>query len=424
MFINKHTLTFVMDKGLLKDLLLSQNKQIIENNVERTLQKEVEQYKKDPFIVIISGVRRSGKSTLLQKVRTKDAYYVNFDDDRFIDFTVNDFQLLYDLLIELFNEKNIFIFDEIQNIPGWERFVRRLHDEKKKVYVTGSNASMLSKELGTHLTGRHIPLTLYPFSFKEFLVFNMVDFTNLNLLTSKEKSKIKTFFNEYLEKGGFPEYLITKKEDYLKAVYENIIYRDIITRYKLTSEKPLKETVFYAASNIGKELSFNNIKKLTGLTSATTIKEYFEYLENSYLVFLVPRYDFSLKKQIYSNKKAYFIDQALAKIVGFRISEDAGRMLENVVFLELKRKKLDVYFHKDKNECDFLTRVGANITSAIQVTQSLDKNRERELAGLLEAINKYKLKEGLILTTDEEETLQIKNKKITVKPIWKWLLEE
>lgn len=412
-----------MDKEIIKDVLLKQNEIIKESFTPRTIFKEITE--KNPFVVIISGIRRCGKSTLLNQIRTKDCYYINFDDDRLINFTVEDFQTMYETLIELFGEKEIFLFDEIQNIKAWERFVRRLHDDKKKVFITGSNASMLSKELGTHLTGRHLAYELYPFSFKEYLIFKSYKLSSLDKLTPIERSKIKKHFNEYLKKGGFPEYLQTKKKQYLHTVYSNILYRDIITRYNLPSEKPIKETVHFVASNIAKELSFNTLKKLTGLSSATTIREYFEYLENSYLVFLIPKYDFSLKKQHYAAKKAYFIDPGMANEIGFRVSEDEGRLLENVIFLQLKRKREEIFFHKQKKECDFLIKKGMKITKAIQVTCYLNKNNQkREIQGLLEALKEYNLKEGLILTLDKEGEILEDNKKIIIKPAWKWLLED
>jgi len=353
----------------------------------------------------------------------KESYYVNFDDERFVNFTVDDFQMLYETLIELFGDKHIFFFDEIQNVKSWERFVRRLHETGEKIYVTGSNASMLSRELGTHLTGRNITLSLYPFSFKEFLRFKNYSYDSLDRLTTEQKSILKRLFNEYLEKGGFPEFLQTEKDEYLKSVYENILYRDIITRYHLPQEKSIKEVVYYSVSNIGKEISFNKLRKLTNLTSATTIREYFEYLENSYLAFLISRYNPSLKKQIYYNKKVYFIDTAIAKILGFRTSDDVGRMLENIVFLHLKRQNKEIYFHKEKYECDFVIRKGINISEAIQVTHQLSDNKEREINGLLEALNTYKLKEGLLLTSDQEDEIIKQKKKIIIKPVWKWLLK-
>jgi len=416
-----------MDREKLKQLLLEQSQiKLPQDTIPRELQTYISKFRDTPFIIIISGIRRSGKSTLLHQTRSEyenNNYYVNFDDERFVDFTVDDFQTLYEILIELFGDKDIFFFDEIQNIKIWERFVRRLYESGKIIYVTVSNASMLSRELGTHLTGRNVSFSIYPFSFKEFLQLKKYSYGSLNRLTTKQKSILKRYFNEYLEKGGFPEYLQTEKKEYLKSLYENILYRDIITRYHLPQEKPIKEVVLYSASNIGKEISYNNLRKLTNLSSATTIREYFEYLENSYLAFLIPRYDPSLKKQIYYNKKIYFIDTAIAKILGFRASDDLGKMLENIVFLQLKRKNKEIYFHKNKYECDFVIRKGTHISEAIQVTHRFDENKEREINGLLEALRAYKLKEGLLLTSEIEDEIVEGNRKIIIKPIWKWLLE-
>lgn len=419
-----------MDREKLKTLLKEQNDQIkdVRELVKREMLDEIKE-KRSNLIVIVSGLRRAGKSTLMNEIRKDhlhESYFVNFDDERLFDFAIADFQMMQELLIELYGERNIYFFDEIQNIQGWERFVRRLHDNGKKVYVTGSNASMLSREMGTHLTGRHLSYSLYPYSFKEFLHFKKYELPISEVLTTTEKSTIKRYFNEYIEVGGIPEFVKNRDELYIKTLYENILYRDIITRYNLKDEKALKTTVYFAASNIAKEISYNNIRKLTGLSSATTIKEYFEYLENSYLAYLLPRFSTSLKVQVYSNKKVYFIDTAIARILGFRTSEDYGRILENIVFMELKRESKEVYYHKENKECDFVIRDGYNITEAIQVTQSLENpdTRKRELDGMLDAMKAYKLKEGLILTDDTEDEIEIEGKKIFVKPIWKWLLQK
>jgi hypothetical protein len=418
-----------MDKEKLKILLKEQNDHIkkVEGLVKRELLDEIKGRKSD-LITIVAGLRRVGKSTLMNEIRKDhlhESYFVNFDDERFFDFTIEDFQTMQELLIELYGERNIYFFDEIQNIRGWERFVRRLHDNGKKVYVTGSNASMLSREMGTHLTGRHLSYSLYPYSFKEFLRFKKYELPIPEVLTTVEKSTLKRHFNEYIEAGGIPEFVKNRDELYVKTLYENIIYRDIIARYNLKDEKALKTTAYFAASNIAKEISYNNVRKLTGLSSATTIKEYFEYLENSYLAYLLPRFSTSLKTQVYSNKKVYFIDTAIAKMLGFRTSEDYGRILENMVFMELKRRKLEIYYHRENKECDFVIRDGYNIAEAIQVTKSLENTdtRKREIEGLFDALETYNLSEGLILTDDTEDKMEIDGKKITVKPIWKWMLE-
>nr|WP_321496800.1 ATP-binding protein [uncultured Methanolobus sp.] len=418
-----------MDKEKLKILLKEQNDHIkkVEGLVKRELLGEIKSRTSD-LITIVAGLRRVGKSTLMNEIRKDhlhESYFVNFDDERFFDFTIEDFQTMKELLIELYGERNVYFFDEIQNIRGWERFVRRLHDNGKKVYVTGSNASMLSREMGTHLTGRHLSYSLYPYSFKEFLRFKKYELPIPEVLTTVEKSTLKRHFNEYIEAGGIPEFVKNRDELYVKTLYENIIYRDIIARYNLKDEKALKTTAYFAASNIAKEISYNNVRKLTGFSSATTIKEYFEYLENSYLAYLLPRYSTSLKTQVYSNKKVYFIDTPIAKILGFRTSEDYGRILENMVFMELKRRNLEIYYHRENKECDFVIRNGYNIAEAIQVTQSLGNpdTRKREIEGLFDALETYNLSEGLILTDDTEDKIEIDDKQIIVKPVWKWMLE-
>ena len=241
---------------------------------------------------------------------------------------------------------------------------------------------------------------------------------------TKSRARAKRLFSEFFEIGGFPEFIKFRNEEYLKSLYEGIIYRDVLVRNKVANEKVLKELVFFVASNVGKEISFNSLKKLLGLGSSTTVKDYFEFLEQSYLLFLVPKFDFSLKKQIFSNKKIYFCDLALARVVGFRPSSDNGRLLENLVFIELKRRGKTVFYFKGDGECDFLVRENSNFSQAIQVTVSLNdpKTRQRELKGLLEGMKKYKIHDGLILTEDEEESINFQNKVIKVLPVWKWLL--
>ena len=413
-----------MERTELKQIVIDQNKQPVKDElIDRDIFKLAEEYSRTSFIVIISGVRRSGKSTLLYQLRKHSlGYYLNFDDDRLNKFRLEDFQLLYEIFIELYGEKEHFYFDEIQNIPEWERFVRRLHDLKKKVFVTGSNASMLSRELGTRLTGRHLNLVLFPFSFNEFLKFKNINSGN-RISTTEQKALLLRAFNEYLIKGGMPEYLKTDNAEYLKLMYDNILYRDIIVRYHLPNERALKDIVNLAANSIAKEISFNSLKKAAGLGSSTTVKDYFDYLENSFLIFLAPRFDYSLRKQMYANKKVYLIDSALAVHLGYRTSKDSGRLLENVVFLELKRRKKEIYYSADKRECDFVIKEGIKIAEAIQVCYELtNENKQRELEGLEEAMSKFKLKEGLILTKSQEDSFEIKGRKIKVKPVWSWLL--
>ena len=423
-----------MDRNLLKQVILEQsNYNLPSNYIQRDIDHKIDQLFGNQLIIIITGIRRSGKSVLLKSIREKregSDYYLNFDDDRLINFSLPDFQILLEVFIELFGTQKSFYFDEIQNIPGWERFIRRLHDQGNKIFITGSNASMLSKELGTKLTGRHITLTIYPYSFNEYIKSVNPEILNLknNIYTTNQTGQLLRLFSQYCQIGGMPEYVYNKQKEYIHSLYENIIYKDIIVRYKLTKEKTLKELIFFIASNIGKSISFNSLRKTLGLGNASTISDYFYYLENSFLCFLINRYNYSLKKQILSEKKQYFIDHGMAQLIGFRSSADSGRILENIVFIELLRRGYNIYTHKEDKECDFLLRQGNKVTHAIQVCKQLDEQttKQREYDGLLDAMVTYDLKEGLILTEnlEQEDTIKKNNKtyKIYLQPIWKWLL--
>ncbi len=416
-----------MDKQYLKEIIIDQNKRKIEENLlERDKFKFLEKNIKNPFVVIISGIRRAGKSTLLNQLRAKyPGYYINFDDDRLIKFGVEDFQALFETFLEIYGEMDIFYFDEIQNIEGWERFVRRLRDLNKKVFITGSNASMLSRELGSKLTGRHLNINLFPFSFNEFLRYKGIKLDSDSIYQTEIKAKIKRYFREYFFNGGFPEYVKTQNIEYLKTLYENILYRDIIVRNNLSNERTFKELVYLAITSLSKEISFNSIKKSLNLGSSTTVREYFNYLEDSYLMFLVPKFDYSFKKQIYSSKKVYVVDNGLANYLGYKVSGDFGKLLENLVFLELRRENNDIYYFQNKYECDFVIKEGVKVKRVIQVCYDFNEgNKDRELDGLINAMDFFKLKEGEIITYDEEDEIKIGNKKIFVKPIWKWLLDK
>ena len=423
----------MFSKSLLKEIIADQaSHKITENYIPRTVFNKIESLEKNKEILVISGIRRCGKSTVLQQIRhqhTHANYYLNFEDERLINFTVSDFQLLLETFIELFNLEKTFYFDEIQNIPEWERFVRRLYNEGNKIYITGSNATLLSKELGTRLTGRYIPIEMYPYSFREFVTYQQSKLLNSKNYNTQEKGQLARLFIQYQTQGGIPDYVKYGQLEYLQTLYQSIIYRDIIARYKLPNEKSIKELVFYLASHIGKEVTFNSLRKLLNLGSTSTVSDYCSYLENSYLIFFINRYALSLKKQISHAKKVYFIDHALAHAVGFRFSEDSGRTLENIIFMQLKRLGKEVYFHKENFECDFIIKTGFKITEAIQVCLHMDseKTKQREYRGLLEAMEAHNLKDGLIITEnlEQEEVINFNNKKYNIKIIsaWRWLLE-
>jgi predicted AAA+ superfamily ATPase len=378
------------------------------------------------LVIILSGIRRCGKSTLLQLIRqnSENKFVINFDDNRIVNFKVKDFELLYESFIELFGEENTFYFDEIQNVNGWEKFVRRLHNEGRKVFITGSNAHLLSKELGTHLTGRNIQLELFPFSFEEYLDFIGYEWARNDLFSTVKSSLLKKEFLNYLSLGGFPEYVQTKQIDFLKNLYDNILYKDVVARYNIRNEAALKELLYFLVSNISKEHSYTSLAKVIGVSNALTVKEYITYFENSYLLFSINKFDYSLKKQLVNPKKIYVIDNGLANSVSFSFTDNRGQQLENLVFIQLRQTFREIFYHREKNECDFVIFEKGDAINAIQVCWSLSENKtyEREISGLTEAMEIHSLKKGLIITFDEENEIVKGGKTIIVKPVWKWLL--
>lgn len=413
-----------MQKSILQAVISDQKALTLESSA---IEREHVSILENDSVVVISGIRRCGKSTLLQAIRAKNDekdYFLNFDDDRLIQFKVEDFQLLLELFGERYGKQTTFYFDEIQNISGWERFVRRLHDYGNKVYITGSNASMLSKELGTHLTGRYQQVELYPFSFREYLKLNQIEPHSLDHFNTDDKALLKASFNNYFKLGGFPAFLKSKQPEYLKSLYESVLYRDVMVRNGITSEQELLELMFFVTSNTSKLISYNSLAKVIGVKNATTVKQYLGFLQDAYMLSLVSKYDTSIKKQLHNPKKVYGIDLGLMRQLSFQHSENQGRWLENLVFLELKRQTKTVYYHHNNGECDFVIKEKNSITQAIQVCWSLyDANtKQREINGLVDAMTTYQLKEGLILTEDESDQLTIDDKIINIMPVWLWLL--
>ena len=422
-----------MQKPLLREIILEQerDRKAVDLGIKRTALDFVSKQISLPHAVVISGIRRCGKSTLLNQIINsfyeKGVYYLNFEDERLVDFEVADFNSLYEAFLELYGERKIFFFDEIQNVPKWEIFVRRMQNKGYKFFITGSNASLLSKELGTKLTGRCVSIELYPFSFIEYLSFKGYKLQKDALSYTVERASIKKHFSEYLKHGGMPEYLKYNDSTLLKRVYEDILYRDIVARYDIKQVKALRELGLYFLSNIGGLFSYNNLSKTLGVGSMNTIKSYSDFLETSFLVSLISRFSYSLKQQFVANKKIYCIDNGLAESIAFQFSRNKGKFLENLVFLELKRRYTEIYYYKTANnlEVDFLIKSGKRDISLIQVADNLDseKTKQREIGALTHAMDELKLKRALILTEDAEEEIKLKGKAILVQPIYKWFLE-
>ncbi|MGY6744434.1 MAG: ATP-binding protein [Cecembia sp.] len=356
--------------------------------------------------LIISGIRRCGKSTLLVQLLIKQfpqAFYMNFEDPRLYGFTLADFQKL-DKLIEELGQKTIF-FDEIQVVEGWERYVRQKLDQSDyKLVVTGSNASLLSRELGTKLTGRHVTRELFPFSYTQFCLFG--DF---------KKSPEST--RDYMTFGGFPEYLKSKRQELLHQLLDDILLRDIAVRYGVRDIKSLQNLAIYLISNVAKPVSGNNLRKTLEIKATSTVMEYFSYLEESWLFFFVPKFSYSQRKQLVNPKKVYSIDTGLVTANTRSFLGDDGRRFENMVYLHFRRSYSEIYYFSEKGECDFIVFDRKGLVHLVQVCWDLTMdNLKRELDGLWEAMRFFDQKEALLVTFNQEDEFEQEGYTIRVLP--------
>lgn len=382
-------------------------------------------------IIDFVGPRRSGKSSILKllirKLKTNNYIYINFEDPFFIS---NNNPEIIEKILELFKEhfnsnlKYLF-FDEIQEIQNWEKIIRKLRDaEDYKIFITGSSSRLLSKEISSLITGRHLSYQVFPLSFREFLTFN-----NMEIFAKKDimlkKTEIYKNFNKYLEIGGFPEPVISKNQELLKNYFYDILEKDIVRRYDIREKGVLERLAVYLMSNSGKISSIESLKKIF-LVSSLPINSYLSYLKESLLIFELPQFSYSLKKQEKTFKKYYSVDTGLANAVSFQFSQDKGRILENVVFHHLNRTNNKIYYYKTKSnlEVDFLVKEKTKPQMLIQVAWSIEDEvaKKREVKALVEALNELNLNKGLILTNSEKEAIKIDNKTIEIMPVFEWLL--
>jgi len=388
-------------------------------------------------ILTISGVRRSGKTTLLyllidlllkEKVQARNILHLNLEDPAFKGASIFD---LYEKYLEFMNPsgKVYIFFDEVQEIEDWQKDIRKLYDGVKdlKIVITGSNSSLLKGEYAVLLTGRTILHEVYPFSFKEIVKHKKV-VTDFELpVIIRKKTQIKHLLGEYIEYGGFPEVVGEENKKLktllLKEYYNGILTRDVIRRYSIRQTGKYEKAAHYLMSNMTSLFSVKNLSVLLGI-NIHTLEDYIGFLEDVYLVFCVNHFSYSLKKQITYPRKAYCIDNGFINAASFRFSEDIGRLLENTVFNEMKRKGMECYYWKGKRECDFIIKDKRAVREAIQITYSLKDSttRKREIEGLLEALREFNLNNGTILTYDESDLIEAEGKKIDIIPVWRWLL--
>jgi uncharacterized protein len=398
----------MLTKQTLEQVITSQRERL--SKTGNTLHRAVKGFDNlTSHAFIVTGVRRCGKSTMLQQINhtlAQPSIYINFEDPRLAAFELNDFNRLHEIA-EKDSVSNWF-FDEIQLIDKWESFIRFRLDEGYRIFISGSNATMLSKELGTKLTGRHISKELFPFSYQEFLQFT-------------KQTEGETSSETYITGGGFPEYLKTGLPEVLMQLFNDIIIRDIALRYNIKNITILQQLAVWLVSNCGKLFTGNSLRKMFQIRSSSSVMEYLSYFNDAYLFFYVSRFSFSGKVQMVNPKKIYCIDNGFIQHNSVSFTPDNGRLLENMVFLHLRRKTKEIYYFAEKNECDFVVFQQKKPEGIYQVCWQLNQdNLDRELNGLNEAMDFFKVNQGTIITFNQNETFEIGNKKCNAIPFYEW----
>jgi uncharacterized protein len=394
--------------------------------VPRTINPLIFKSLNEREIIALTGIRRSGKTTimyqmissLLEKHTPSQILYVNLDDEV---LKKESLETIYSFYRQTKNpEDQAFVFlDEIQNITEWEKFLKKQYDlhDNVKFIISGSSANLLRGEFSTLLTGRNLTFNIFPLSFREFLEFAKVQHTEI---TTKAKSKILHELHNYFEFGGFPEVYFKDRElkkILLKQYFDDIIYKDIVKRHNINAKK-VTDLAVYLFTNIANPFTIRKIRNFTGL-SIDSIKDYISYLEDTYLALPLNHFSYSLKETSQLPRKSYALDCGLRNIVGFRFSSDSGRLAENVVRTELRRRESEAYYWKNRGEVDFIVKERDNSLTAINVSFT-DNIEKREFNSLLEFKKAYKKTKKLILLTRDCDE---KKNGISIIPLWKWLLD-
>ena len=424
-----------MQKSAIMDILNDWNfwNKEIDTGIKReSYLKKIQTLEKTGQIITITGARRSGKSTIILQyakaliesgIESKNILYINLEEPRYYpELSLKFLQDIYDAYkeyLEPSRKPHIFL-DEVQNIPFWERFVRSLHERKEAmIIVTGSSSKLWSGEVGTVLTGRTLGITVYPLNFREFLGFHDIELKNkMDIIT--KKVQIKKALREYINFGGFP--LVVLKEEktkILQGYFDDIINRDVVYRFKIRMIDKIKTLANYYLTNISSPITFNRIRKFLNVP-LDTVMRYSYFLNNANLIFFIKKFSYSLKEQEVNPRKVYCIDTGLRNAVCFNTSTDIGKLYENIVFMKLVMDGYEVYYWKNKRECDFIVK-SENKLKAIQVCYDIEKAKEREVEGLLETLKLLKLSEGVIVTEEYEDEKRVDDKKIRFVPLWKFL---
>lgn len=434
--INKNELIKILEDWNFwqKNLNIGIKRPMYVNKLQKSLPSEQ--------VKIITGARRSGKSFIMRQVAQgliengvdkKNILMVNFEDPRLPTLSTALLEKIFTVYQEILSPTGslYLFFDEIQEVPEWEKWVRTAQELKKaNIVISGSNAKLLSHELSTVLTGRHTDMTVLPLSFREFLHFKNVSIhTPLEVIT--KDIAIKRYLQEFIEFGSFPMVTLeANKESTLLSYFDDVIHKDLVRRYKIRKSDKLKSLIKFYLSNISSPVTLSSSGKFLNISTGT-VERFSHYLETSYLIFFLTKFSFKVKEQEKSPKKVYAVDTGLANIVGFRSSSNSGRLAENIVFLELKRRalsnaKMEIFYWKNERqeEIDFVVKKETKVTELLQVCWNIDEigTKKRELRSLVKGLTQFDLNDGLVITDDYEGEEMVDAKKIQYMPLRKWLL--
>lgn len=398
--------------------------------VERTKEEKGRKWLEPNLIKVILGPRRAGKSVFaLMLLKNQSFAYFNFDEES-LD-SVNLDELMTELKLAYGNTKYIF-FDEIQNVPKWELFANRLHREGYNLLLTGSNALLLSKELATHLTGRHIPIEILPFDFKEILKAKNYEFSKDKIARPEEKSKFLGILNQYMTNGGYPEVIIKdlNPRGYLDVLYDALLFKDVIKRYKIRYSEQISKLGSYLISNIASTHNIHRLANILNFKSDNTLEKYLGYLTEAYLLFSLNRYSAKAGVRTRSPKKIYVVDNGFVAAKAIQHSPDTGKLMENLVFMELVKRgnepNREIFYYHTRNgrEVDFLLRKGHVALELIQVAYEITPDVEqREIKALLEAAKELNVTKLTLLTWSDKREVEKGGLTMHFKPVWEWLLE-
>ncbi|MCL4392572.1 ATP-binding protein [Patescibacteria group bacterium] len=423
---------------MLKDIVLRQKIKKEEflklKYVNRTKEPFAKKWLNSSLIKVVLGPRRAGKSVFsLMLLRDSPFMYFDFDDEMLAGekgFTTDE---LMKELHATYGNVTTVLFDEIQNLPNWELFANRLHREGYNLLLTGSNAYLLSKELATHLTGRHMPIELLPFNFKEFLRAKNFEIDPEYKSLPQKHGELLNLMNQYLLNGGFPEVVVSNlnPDDYLEVLFDSLLFKDVVKRHNVKFSAQISNLSSHLVNNFASPYSLNKLKNVLSFKSVNTTDKYISYLEEAYLVFSLLRYSPKSVNRIKSPKKVYIVDNGFITAKAIQHSPDKGKLMENLVFTELVKKGINPYrelfYYKTQNdrEVDFVVKKGLEISELIQVCYETvnPEVEKRETKALLESSKELKVKNLTILTWDESREIQKDGKIIRLKPLWEWMME-